>query len=271
MRTKNNFRSVVVDLKDDVWIQNQRHAGKIAAQTLTLLNDLVKQKTTKSLVELNSIAEEFIVNNNCIPTFKNYKPIGHKPFPYGVCISVNKTLVHGIPSDYKLQDGDLVSFDLGCTYNGAIADSAITCVYGDYKCSEDKELVNTTYDCLMKSIASIKINEKLGIIGEVIFNVAKNKGFNVIEAFGGHGLSLNKAHSEPFIANKSSRDDGIRAQAGMSLAIEPLLTGGTTKHKVSDNGWDIVLPQLNAHWEHTIFIHKDKIEIMTLRQHENYI
>src|SRR5688572_2444687 len=118
----------LVRLKSDHWLNRQRVAGKVVADTLTLLEQLVKNKTTQSLLELNKIAEEYITNNNCTCTFK-----GFKGFPAGVCISINKQLVHGIPTDYKLQDGDVVSFDLGATFEGAIADSALTCIYGTPK------------------------------------------------------------------------------------------------------------------------------------------
>jgi methionyl aminopeptidase len=251
----------LIVVKDQQWLDRQRIAGKVAAKTLLLLEGLVREKTVKSLQELSKIAEDFIVKNECKPTF-----LGYRGFPSSVCISVNRQLVHGIPSDYVLQEGDFVSFDLGTTYEGAIADTAITCIYGEPKLPQHAQIVRATEEALMNSIAAIKVGERLGIIGNAISRCARRYGFSVVSAYGGHGLEHEKPHAAPFVSNKSSPEEGIRIQAGMTLAIEPLFVlGNSNRTRVMDDGWTVVCDDLCSHHEHTIFVHEDRVEIITDR------
>src|ERR1700693_6337807 len=171
-----------VKLKDQAFLINQRKAGKIAAHTLLLLKRLAKERTTKSLIELNQMAEDYIISQGGEPTFKGY---GSPPFSAGVCISFNNQLVHGVPTDYILRDGDMVSFDLGVTIAGAIADTATTCVYG--KSTEEQQLlIQATQECLERGIATVRVGSRVGEIGAAIYKCAKGHGFNVYTAFGGH-------------------------------------------------------------------------------------
>jgi methionyl aminopeptidase len=250
-----------IELKNSDWLNKQRVAGKVVAKTLSLLKQLVIDKTTKSLLELNSIAEEYIYNSGCTPTFK-----GYKGFPSGVCISVNKELVHGIPKDYKLEEGDVVSFDLGATFDGAIADSAITCIFGNAKDQRHIELINATEECLNKAISSIETGKQLGVIGYTISKYAKSNNFGLVTHYGGHGLSWNNPHTAPFVPNKSNLNEGIRIQPGLSIAIEPMLVIGDNSTKVLQDGWTVVTENIGAHAEHTIFIHSDHVEIITNRE-----
>lgn len=247
-------------LKNQDWLDKQRVAGKVAAQTLNLLQSLVKEKTKLTLIELSRIAESFILENKCTPTFK-----GYKGFPESVCISVNEQLVHGIPTDYLLQEGDLVTFDLGATFEGAIADTAVTCIYGEPKKAEHVKLVNACEEALMKGIEAIVVGKKLGVIGYAINRSAKHNGFNVINDYGGHGLDWNNPHMPPFVANRSDPDEGFRIQPGLAIAIEPLLTFGSTATRIGDDNWTIYCSQLCAHFEHSIFVHENKVEILTDR------
>lgn len=261
-------------LKNEDWLQKQRVAGKIAANALKLLEHKVKQRTDLSLLELNSLAEEYIQDHKCIPTFKNYKGHGLTPFPAGVCISVNKQLVHGIPTSYKLQEGDVVSFDLGATYEGAIADSALTCIYGEPKKQDHVKLIKATEEALMKGIQSIAIGKKIGAIGHAIYKSAKGNGFNVITQYGGHGIDISPTgegipHAPPFVSNKDFVDAGFRMQPGLVLAIEPMLTNGETQTFLSDDGWTVMCgAEMNSHFEHTIYIHENNVEIITERNYE---
>ena len=251
-----------IDLKDQLWLDKQRQAGKIVAQTLCLLEKLVLEKTTKSLIELNSIAEDFIIKSGAVATFK-----GYKGFPSGVCISVNKELVHGIPKNYLLQDGDVVSFDLGATVDGAIADSALTCIYGDPKHESHIKLINTTEECLMRAIQSIEVGKRLGTIGNAIYKCAKKNGFGVITNYGGHGLSWNSPHVSPFVENKAELNSGVRIQPGLAIAIEPMLVLGSTNNRVLSDGWTVVTDDIGAHFEHSVFVHENSVEIITSRDH----
>ena len=260
MDEKSLFNNGFFKLKDQAWLERQRVAGKVAAKTLLLLESFVKNYTQLSLLEMNKLAEEFINDNGCIPTFKNYKG-----FPSGVCISVNKQLVHGIPSDYHLEDGDVVSFDLGATYEGAIADTAITCIYGTPKKPEHTKIIAATEESLLKSIAAISVGKKIGVIGHTIYRSAKGNGFNVITNYGGHGLEYDVPHAPPFVENKSDPNAGFRIQPGLAIAIEPMLVPNSTSTEVSADGWTVCTKEIGAHFEHSIFVHEEGVEIITDR------
>jgi len=253
-------------LKGQDWLDKQRVAGKVVAGTLIMLENFVKAKTQLSLLELNQLAEDFIANNNCTPTFKNYKG-----FPSGVCMSVNHQLVHGIPVDYKMQEGDVVKFDLGATFEGAIADSALTCIFGEPKKSEHVRMIKATEEALMRGIEAIAVGKKLGCIGQAIYKSAKSNGFSVIEDYGGHGLEWDKPHAPPFVANKASSDEGMRIQSGLAIAIEPMLVTGSIESSVDKDGWTVVTKEIGSHQEHSIFVHEDSVEIITWRENEHYL
>jgi methionyl aminopeptidase len=262
MRTQSNFSSEgLIVIKNADWLERQRIAGKITAGALILLERQIKEKSLLSLLELNHLAEQFIQDHQCGPTFK-----GYKGFPAGVCISVNKQLVHGIPTSYYLQEGDVVSFDLGVTYKGAIADSALTCIYGEPKSQEHVRLIQSTKECLTKGIEAIKMEARIGSIGYAISRCAKNSGFGLITKYGGHGLSENKPHDVPFVANKAEPTEGIRFQPGLTLAIEPMLIMGDTYTYTDKDGWTVWGNGISSHFEHTIFIHEDHVEIITARE-----
>jgi methionyl aminopeptidase len=250
----------LVRLKDKNWLEKQRVAGRIAAETLLLLDGFVKNKNFHSMTVLNEVAENYIVKNGGIPTFK-----GYKGFPAGVCISVNKELVHGIPKNIVLDDGDIVSFDLGVTYQGAIADTAITCIFGEPKLERHAALVRATEACLMKGIEAIQVGKRLGVIGQAISQHAKVSGFGLINNYGGHGLDWNTPHAPPFVENKSDSGRGIRIQPGLAIAIEPMLVLGSTTTTTLNDGWTVVTPDLGAHFEHSVFVHEDHVEIITDR------
>lgn len=257
--------SMFIKLKNDEWLKKQRIAGKIAAGALMLLSGLIKEKTTKSLIELDLIAEEYIIKNGGIPTFKGY---GSPPFPNSCCISVNNQLVHGVVTNYILQEGDLVSFDLGVTIEGVIADTAITCIYGEAKTSMHTKLLKATKEALKKGIDAAKVGNRIGDIGNAIYKSAKNNGFNVIINYGGHGIDINTPHAFPFVPNKAQLNEGIRIQPGLTIAIEPLLTPGPIDTWVGDDNWTVYTKDINNHMEHTIFVHNDSTEIITDRQEQ---
>jgi methionyl aminopeptidase len=251
-------------LHNDEWLQGQRHAGKITAGALSLLEAEVKAGTSKTLIELDALAETFIRDNGCTPTFLYYKG-----FPNSVCMSVNKQLVHGVPTDYRLQDGDLISFDLGATDNktGAIGDSAFTTIFGEPKSLIHINLIQATKVALNKAIQSVKVGERIGVIGDTISQIAKIHGFSVISTYGGHSMKTGMAHAPPFVSNKDIADNGVRIQENMCLAIEPLFViGGSAKTKVGEDGWTVECLDYCAHEEATIYIHKDGVEILTKRE-----
>jgi methionyl aminopeptidase len=267
LNIKNPFgASEVINLKGSDWLDKQRVAGKIVSAALSLLENEVKNSTQLSLLELNELAESLIYDSKAIPTFK-----GYKGFPCGVCISVNKQLVHGIPTDYKLQDGDVVSFDLGATYEGAIADSALTCIYGAAKSEQHKLLLKVTEESLMEGIKAIKVGNRLGCIGHAINKHLKKYGFGVIHNYGGHGICINPTtnegipHAPPFVSNKSDINSGIRIQSGLVIAIEPMAVIGDTFTFVATDNWTVCGMGISAHYEHSVYVHNDHVEIITAR------
>lgn len=259
--------SSYVKLQGLDWLERLRIAGNCVASVMTLLENLVKDKSSLSLLEISKFAESEILKKDCSPTFK-----GYKGFPEAVCISVNKQLVHGIPSDYRLKEGDVVSFDFGATYKGAIADSASTFIFGQAASKDHLKGTEITRLCLENAIKSITIGKRLGVIGDAIYKTAKNNGFKVIENYGGHGISCDDSgngipHSHPFVSNRSTPGEGIRIRPGLTIAIEPMLVPFNSKAdtKVSSDGWTVYTEEIGFHEEHTIYISENGPEIITKR------
>lgn len=260
--------NTLVHLKNEDWLNKQRVAGKIAAKTLIMLKGFIEGKTFHSTHAMSQAAEKYILDEGGTPTFKNYKG-----FPEAVCISVNKQLVHGIPDDTVLNEGDVISFDLGVTYQGAIADTAITCIFGKPKSNRHVELIKATEESLMRGIAAIAVGKRLGVIGNAISKYAKGVNFGLINNYGGHGLDWNTPHAAPFVANKSNENEGIRIQPGLSIAVEPMLVTDSVTTRVSKDGWTVYCDsEMSAHFEHSLFIHEDHVEIMTWKENaETYL
>jgi methionyl aminopeptidase len=252
-------QSLIV-LKDRAWLKRQKHAGRCVSNILKGFDQMIKEKTPNlSLLDIENMALLCMKYYDCTPTFKNYKG-----FPGSVCLSVNKQLVHGIPNDYVLRDGDIVSLDLGATYEGAIADSARTAIYGEPKNPEHVRLINACKEALNLAIKSIAIGKKLGVIGNAISKHAKNTGFNVIENYGGHGIDYNKPHAEPFVANKANSNEGITIQPGLSIAIEPMFVIGAAETKTDSlDKWTVTTPGIGAHFEDCITIMEDGNHFIT--------
>jgi methionyl aminopeptidase len=268
MRTiANNWdSSTYVPLLGQDWLAKQRIAGKIVASALSQLQWYVENRTFHSMATLNEVIENFIVSQGAFPTFKGYKKIGAPDFPAGVCISLNQELVHGIPKDTVLCDGDVVSFDLGATYQGAIADSAVTLIFGEPREARHADLVRGTEEALMAAIGSIEVGKHLGCIGHTINKYAKDHGFGVITNYGGHGITWNQAHAQPFVANKADPNEGIRIQSGLVIAIEPLFVlGSSTRTRTLEDGWTVICDDYTSHAEHTVYVHNDHVEIITER------
>lgn len=248
-------------LWDQDHLNKLRVAGKVAADALSLLVDAVASGTKMTEIQLSKMAEDYIVSKGCKATFK-----GYKGFPEAVCISVNKTLVHGVPRNKQLVDGDVITFDLGATFEGMIGDTATTCIYGSAN-REHEILANATKLALKEAIKKIKIGKRLGIIGETIYKIGKSNGLSVVHQYGGHGIGVNKPHSFPFVSNKDSEDNGIRFQSGMTLCLEPLFVLGNDNFTyIAEDNWSVNCRNICAHEEHTVFVHDDGVEILTERQ-----
>jgi methionyl aminopeptidase len=248
-----------VRLKDDEWLRRQQRAGKTVAKCLKYCKHKIETSPGISLKELEQNCVNRMYEEGSDPTFLNYKG-----FPGGICTSVNKQLVHGIPTDYKIKEGDVVSVDMGATYEGAIADAAITAICGKAKDWQHERLLKYCQGALHKAIDAVKVGDRIGCIGRAIHHHVKSSGFRLITSYGGHGIDYNKPHAQPFVANKASKEDGVVIQPGMVLAIEPMLVMGlSSKTKTMNDGWTVVAGGIGAHFEHSLFVGKDKIHVVT--------
>lgn len=247
-----NFRNEFVDLKDSTWIENQKIAGKAVSECLKHFNSLLKNSTKNiSLKNIESDCLDIINSFKCEPTFYNYNG-----FPGVVCLSVNDRLVHGIPYDYILKPGDVVTLDLGATFNGAIADAAFTCIYQEPINPAHVEMLKMCKKALDNAISEISVGKNIGIIGHTIYETVKNTEFGLVTDYGGHGIGyFNKPHDAPFIANKANKNEGIVIHPGLAIAIEPILVmNGITTTKVLEDKWTVVSSSgdVGCHFEHSV-------------------
>lgn len=253
------INSEFVVLHDDKWFNRQVKAGRCVAEVFEFCEKRIKSKERTCLKDFENIAIAIMERHNCLPTFKNYKG-----FPSAICCSVNNQLVHGVVTDYVLRDGDLITIDLGATYDGAIADAARTWIFGTPKNNHHLELVKSCRECLDAGVLAVKNGVRVGAIGNAINKIAKNTRFGLITKYGGHSISWNKPHHGIFVHNKSSPHDGVVITDGLTLAIEPMLTLGDTKTWVDEkDGWTVYTKDLNAHFENTLIVFNNKVHVVT--------
>jgi methionyl aminopeptidase len=243
----------LIILHGDQWLRRQQRAGTVVSEVLRTFANHVKQHPEKlTLKELEQEAADIIAREGCTPTFK-----GYRGFPGAVCISVNEELVHGIPSDRELQEGDLITMDVGVTFEGAIGDAAFTCVYGERRDSSHVELLTACQTALQKAVQSVQLGKRIGTIGHVISKEARAKCYGVIVKYGGHGLGYDKPHAKPFVANQATPAQGVRIQPGMAIAIEPMFVMGSPATTVKEDGWTVVTEGIGCHFEHSVTIGPD--------------
>ncbi|MFN8258036.1 MAG: type I methionyl aminopeptidase [Bacteroidales bacterium] len=208
--------------------------------------------------KLDLIAEEFIRDNGGVPGF-----LGYKGYPNTLCISVNSTVVHGIPSAYILRDGDIVSVDCGVIINGFYGDSAYTFTIGEVK-PEVKKLLEITKEALYKGIAKAIEGNRLGDVSNAIQSHCESNGFSVVREMVGHGVGK-KLHEKPEVPNYGKRGSGIVLKKGLVIAIEPMINMGKKEIVQLSDGWTVRtkdgLP--SAHFEHTVAIDKEKADILS--------
>jgi len=243
-------------------INKLREGGKILASVLyeAAKKSVPGMKTT----ELDKLAEKIIREAGGRPSFKNYKTQDDKiPYPASLCVSINEEVVHGIPGEIILKDGDIVSLDLGMEYKGFYTDMAITVPVG--KASEQaKKLIETTKEALNLGIMAVKAGAFTGDIGYAIQSFAEKNGFNVVRKLVGHGLGR-KAHESPEIPNFGVKGKGEILREGEVIAIEPMITAGRHDIYLDKDLWTWKTKDgsLSAHFEHTIIVTKTGAEIIT--------
>ncbi|MDW7987337.1 MAG: type I methionyl aminopeptidase [candidate division WOR-3 bacterium] len=244
-------------IKSENEILRIKEAGRIVAMTLRYIEDFLKPEV--SLLELETICDEFIRKHNGVSAFK-----GYRGFPSAVCISLNEEVVHGIPDDRKLKIGDLVQIDVGVFKNGCYADGAKTFYIGNNIDPKIKKLLTITEEALYLGIKAAKIGNRIGDISSAIQKHVEKHGFSVVRELGGHGVGL-FLHEEPIVPNFGKPKEGLDLQKGMTLAIEPMVNMGKPDVVTAKNNWTVItkdrLP--SAHFEHTIAITETGAEILT--------
>lgn len=258
----------MIKYKTEEEIEIMREGGKIHARILKEVAKKVKPGVKTG--ELNAYAERLIDEAGCTASFLGYKPYDAKrPYPASLCVSINEEIVHGIPNEGNdgmgkiLFDGDIVSLDLGLTYNGLITDAAITVPVGEIA-DEAKELLNATKEALERGVKAMRIKGHIGDIGDAVMQVAKKYGFGIIEGLSGHGVGYS-VHEEPYVPNKAKRGEGPELREGLVIAIEPMFSLGSRDIKRLSDGYTFITrdKSLSAHFEHTVAVTKNGIEILT--------
>jgi methionyl aminopeptidase len=231
-------------------------AGAVVAQTLAALADRLEPGV--SMAELDALAEEVIRSHDAVPTSK-----GYKGFPAATCISPNDMIVHGIPDEYRAREGDLVSFDVGVTKDGLIADSAATFGVGEIS-DEAQRLLDACQAALEAGIDAAQVGAYVGDISAAVQRTVEEAGFSVVRSLVGHGVGRDY-HEEPQVPNFVMSYRGARLLEGMTLAIEPMITAGGSEVYVHDDEWSIstVDGSLAAHFEHTVAITGDGPRVLT--------
>lgn len=244
----------MISLKSAREIEIMRRANVIVAEILKELKKKAAPGVTT--LELDTLAEKLTYKKKARPAFKGYSMAG-RVYPRALCASINEEIVHGIPSDRALREGDIVGLDFGVIYEGFYGDAAVTVGVG--KVSEEAQrLMQVTEESLYKGIEQLREGNRLGDLSSVIQKTVEGAGFSVVRVFVGHGIGK-KLHEEPPVPNYGDPDRGIRLREGMVLAIEPMVNVGGYEVEIKEDGWTAVTKDgsLAAHFEHSVAITKN--------------
>jgi methionyl aminopeptidase len=249
---------MAVSIKSDREIELMREAGKILAEVHARLGDAIEPGM--STLDIDRLGEKLIRSYGCIPNFLNYNG-----YPASICVSVNDEVVHGIPhKDHILRDGDIVSLDAGLIYKGYHSDAARTHAVGPID-DNARKLIEVTKQSFFEGIKMAKSGNHLYDISNTIDRYVSSFGYGIVRDLVGHGIGT-KLHEEPQIPNFAQRRKGLRLQAGMTLAVEPMINMGDWEVEWLDDDWTVVTADgsLSAHYENTILITDGEPEILTL-------
>ncbi|PPE04942.1 methionine aminopeptidase [Entomoplasma ellychniae] len=248
---------MAVSIKSNAEIQKMRIASSVLSDAISMLKKMIVPGV--NCLDLDEEFYKFIKAKGCQSNFKNYHG-----FPKTICISINEQLVHGIPEDRILQDGDIVSVDTGCIFQGYHADSAFTMICGIAKNEKHDILIKVTEECLELAIKEVKPGTRIGTIGYIIQSHAEKHGFGVPRDYTGHGIGT-QMHEDPYIPNYGIYDTGMRLKAGMVICIEPMIQIGTYKTKLASDNWTVLSADksMAAHFEHTILVTDSGYEVLT--------
>lgn len=249
-----NSRTII--LKTDEEIELMRHSNRLVGMTLGELSKHMKPGVTT--LQLDAIAEQFIRDHGATPTF-----LGYNGFPNSICASVNENVVHGIPNDTPLKDGDVVSIDCGTKLRGFCGDSAYTFTIGEVA-AETIELLKTTKESLYKGIEQAVVGNRIGDIGSTIQKYCESHGYSVVRELVGHGIGR-EMHEAPEVPNYGRKGTGPIIRDGMCIAIEPMINLGSKNVVFENDGWTVRTKDRkpSAHFEHTVAIKNGKAEILS--------
>lgn len=247
----------MIIIKSSAEISIMQEAGKVTAYILEMLKDIIKPGITTR--EIDSVVENEILRHNMIPAFK-----GYNGFPASTCVSVNEEVVHGIPSDRTVTEGDIVSIDVGSIYRGYYSDAARTYTVGSVS-EEAAKLIEVTERSFFEGLKYCRPGYRLTDISAAIQAYVENNGFSVVKDFVGHGIGRHM-HEEPQIPNYGRPGRGPRLAAGMVFAIEPMVNEGTDRIEILSDNWTAVTSdsKLSAHYENTVAVTEDEPLILTI-------
>lgn len=247
----------MIIIKSPREIEQLKRSNAIVAEVFDKLRGMIVPGMTT--IELDQVAEEYILSKGARPAFK-----GYRGFPATLCVSINEEVVHGIPSQRRLKEGDIISLDVGVNFLGYFGDAAITFPVGEVD-PEAKRLLEVTGKALIIGIGKAKIGNRLFDISYAIQRWVESQGFSVVRDFVGHGIGKD-LHEEPQIPNFGAPHQGPRLEKGMVFALEPMVNEGTYEVRVLSDGWTVVTAdgKRSAHFEHTISITDDEAEILSI-------
>lgn len=246
----------MITIKSEREIALLKQAGNIVYQTHQYLKPFIKEGITTK--QLDQLAEDFIRSKEATPSFK-----GYNGFPGSICTSINEEVVHGIPDNRKLKNGDIISIDIGACYKGYHGDSAWTYSVGEIE-EEKKYLMKHTEEALYQGLSAIKPGNRIGDIGHKVEMYAHKHDLGVVLELCGHGVGTN-LHESPDVPNYGAEGTGPKLKEGMVIAVEPMLNIGSPDIYMLENDWTIVTEDSrpSAHYEHTVVVTKDGYQILT--------
>jgi methionyl aminopeptidase len=252
----------VIYIKTQKEIDFIRESCRIVAETLRLVKSNIKAGVTT--IELDRIAEDYIRSNNAIPAFKGYSQGGLPGFPGSVCTSINDAVVHGIPGQDKLEEGDIISLDVGVLKNNYYGDAATSVAVGKIS-DEKRKLLEVTEISLQLGIQQAKSGNRVHDISDAVQGYVEQNGFSIVRDLCGHGVGK-FLHEDPAVPNFGRRGTGPKLKKGMTLAIEPMVNAGGYEVITSSDGWTVLTADgsPSAHFEHTILILDNSPEILTV-------
>jgi len=238
-----------------------RRANQIVAEVLQLMRERVAPGVTTA--ELDELAEAVIRGHDAIPSFKGYPPGSANPFPASICASVNDELVHGIPGPRVLQEGDIISVDVGAILDGYHGDASVTLPVGQIN-AQVQSLLEVTEGSLYAGIAAARAGSRTGDISAAIQSYVEGRGYNVVREYTGHGIGR-EMHEDPQVPNYGKPGTGPQLRKGMTVALEPMVLAGDSCVRVLDDHWTVVScdGNLTAHFEHTIAVTDGDADILS--------